>query len=51
MWVAVSKPEVSGLDEKQQNYPAVYLKLYKKGTDEVIGTYVGSLYAHLAGGD
>jgi ABC-type transport system involved in cytochrome c biogenesis permease subunit len=41
-WVVTAQKEVSGLDEQKNNFPAVYLKFYKKGTDEVIGTYLAS---------
>lgn len=51
MWTAVRRPEVSGVDPNQQiDVPSVYVKLYKKGTDNAIGTYLGSLELHLRGG-
>jgi len=42
--VALKRPEVSGVDPNQKvDMPAAYLKLYKKGTDEALGTYLASL--------
>jgi ABC-type transport system involved in cytochrome c biogenesis permease subunit len=52
MWTASKRAEVSGVDPNQKvDMPAVYVKLYKKGTDEALGTYLAALYAHLLGGD
>ena len=41
---AIASPlkEISGLDEQKNNFPAVYLKFYKKGTDELLGTYLAT---------
>ncbi len=41
----VPRPEVSGVDQTQTiDLPAAYVTLYKKGTDEPIGTYLVSLW-------
>jgi ABC-type transport system involved in cytochrome c biogenesis permease subunit len=45
--VAEQKPEVSGVGEQTIDLPAAYLTLFRKGTDEKIGTYLVSLwYTH-----
>jgi ABC-type transport system involved in cytochrome c biogenesis permease subunit len=42
--VAVRQNEVSGVDPNQKvDMPAAYVKLYKKGTDESLGTFLASL--------
>src|SRR5579883_1729869 len=47
---AIPKPEISGVDPNQKvDFPSAYVKLYKKGTDERIGTYLASM--HLSGED
>ncbi|MBN9121675.1 MAG: cytochrome c biogenesis protein CcsA [Planctomycetes bacterium] len=48
--VVTPQPEVSGLDDKKMNFPAVLLRFYKKGTDESLGTYLASLYVFRLGG-
>jgi ABC-type transport system involved in cytochrome c biogenesis permease subunit len=41
--VAVKQAEASGIDPSQKNdMPAVYVRLYKKGTNESLGTYLAS---------
>ncbi len=41
----VNKPEVSGVDTQQSiDLPSAYVALYKKGTDEPLGTYLVSLW-------
>ncbi|HXD87294.1 MAG TPA: cytochrome c biogenesis protein ResB [Urbifossiella sp.] len=43
-YLAVEQPEVSGVDPNQAaDLPAAYITLYKKGTDESLGTYLVSL--------
>jgi hypothetical protein len=43
--VAVRRAEVSGVDPKQQiDAPSAYVKLFKKGTDQVLGVYLSSLW-------
>src|SRR5262249_51000094 len=40
-WVAEERREVSGADPNQtHDIPAAYVKLFRKGTDEVVGTYL-----------
>jgi ABC-type transport system involved in cytochrome c biogenesis permease subunit len=42
--LARAQGEVSGVDPNQKaDLPAVYVKLYKKGSDEALGTYLASL--------
>ncbi len=42
---AESRPEVSGVDPNQQvDLPSAYIQLYKKGTDEKLGSYLVSLH-------
>lgn len=44
--VATRQAEVSGVDPNQKiDLPSVYVKLYKKGTDQPLGTYLASLPA------
>ena len=42
--VAEPRPEVSGVGEQKIDLPSAYVTLYKKGTDEKIGTYLVSLW-------
>ncbi len=45
--VAEAKPEVSGVGEQTLDLPAAYVTLFRKGTEEKIGTYLVSLwYTH-----
>ncbi len=45
--VAESKKEVSGVGEQTSDLPSAYVTLYRKGTEEKIGTYLVSLwYTH-----
>jgi ABC-type transport system involved in cytochrome c biogenesis permease subunit len=37
--VAVPLAEVSGVDDKERDFPSAYVSLLKKGTDEVVGVY------------
>ena len=40
-----SQPEVTGVDQQQNiDIPSAYVKLYKKGTDELLGTYLVSVW-------
>lgn len=46
--VAVEKPQVSGVDPNQKiDVPAAYVKLFKKGTNEELGTFLVSLRLYL----
>ncbi|HVL13861.1 MAG TPA: cytochrome c biogenesis protein CcsA [Gemmata sp.] len=42
--VVEPRPEVSGVGEQTLDLPSAYVTLYKKGTDEKIGTYLVSLW-------
>ncbi len=42
--VAVKRPEVSGTDSERSDVPSTYVTLYKKGTDESLGTYLVTYY-------
>lgn len=47
-WVPKKLDEVSGVDTKAGiDTPATYVKLYKKGTDEAVGTFLVSLQGAL----
>jgi ABC-type transport system involved in cytochrome c biogenesis permease subunit len=48
--IAKEVPEVSGLEENKINLPAVYVRLFKKGTDEELGTYLAALEFYLVRG-
>ncbi len=48
VWTAKKVSEVSGVDTKAgTDLPATYVKLYKKGTDEELGTFLVSLESTL----
>jgi hypothetical protein len=48
--IAVKKSEVSGVDPNQKiDTPSAYIRLYKKGTKEELGTYLVSLRLTLMG--
>jgi hypothetical protein len=43
--IAVEVPEVSGVDPNQKvDIPSVYVKFFKKGTDQELGTYLLSVW-------
>ncbi len=43
--VAIDKPEVTGTDPNQtEDFPSAYVTLWKKGTDESLGTYLVSKF-------
>jgi ABC-type transport system involved in cytochrome c biogenesis permease subunit len=42
-FVAVEQPVVSGVDTNQMDIPAAYVRLYRKGTNESLGTFLVSL--------
>ncbi len=46
--IAVDVPEVSGVDtSSRRNMPSAYVRFYKKGTNETLGTYFVSLLLSL----
>jgi ABC-type transport system involved in cytochrome c biogenesis permease subunit len=42
--IAEPRPEVSGVGEQTIDLPSAYVTLYRKGTDEKLGTYLASLW-------
>ena len=48
--IGIKRKEVAGVDTEQKtDTPTVYVKLFKKGTDEALGVYYTSLWLQLMG--